>query len=285
MKANLATLTAEDLCTHCERAKLLQPAQQGLVDAIVALLDRDALRRQGVRLFEGASVTDDGLRCGPNGNLLEPWTTGQPLEAWEALAAASVIPLEWVQAPARRFLERWPWFNETAKEHPPTVLGCLQVAADTHGILAAESLTREVQAGLLGWGRSWAPQTMVWTVGAWRTAGFGNREGLRFLTQQLPRLPSERELGDLLARAATVNPNAVRRAYAQDVAGAARWEHAVRSGATVQGGAHDGKPFASLPNPYAPLLALWGLGYALLGLDRHHRAMLYAPVPAGSSEP
>lgn len=75
--------------------------------------------------------------------------------AWEALATAGVIPLEWVDDPARAFVDvarladgrprvplvaAWPF----VRSHPPTVAAAVALASDPRAVATAEAIAREL---------------------------------------------------------------------------------------------------------------------------------------------
>jgi hypothetical protein len=67
--------------------------------------------------------------------------------AWESLAAADLIPMEWVHHEARSYVVDSP-SGSRIYYFPPTVELCVLLAADAPAVRAAELIARETQRGL-----------------------------------------------------------------------------------------------------------------------------------------
>jgi hypothetical protein len=197
-------------------------------------------------------------------------------EAWEAMAARGLIPMEWVGAAERGFLasratREEPW--------PPGVRFAVTLASDPQGIATAEVLAREVAARLAPWGLA-SPARVVWRVmrdpraprEVW-PASLSNAMRL------LPDHPTVRTALEALSRGTSRRPGhdwpdalydarTVVRAAATWSALAARGDRAPAwpSDALSPDPRPDdleGRPFATLPDPFEPLLILWASGYLL----------------------
>lgn len=62
--------------------------------------------------------------------------------AWEALAAAGLIPMEWIHHPSRSYVVNAPGGMRRAY-YPPTVEFCVLLAADADAVRTAELIARE----------------------------------------------------------------------------------------------------------------------------------------------
>lgn len=62
--------------------------------------------------------------------------------AWEALASAELIPMEWIHHPSRSYIVHAPGGSRRAY-YPPTVEFCSLLAADAAAVQTAEEIARE----------------------------------------------------------------------------------------------------------------------------------------------
>lgn len=98
--------------------------------------------------------------------------TRDPAEAWEALAARGLIPVDRVDDPRRSFVAEPPRGAKLQvrpggaaySARPPDVATAALLAADPEGVARAESLAWELAARLRPWGV--APATVAWRVAA-----------------------------------------------------------------------------------------------------------------------
>lgn len=92
-------------------------------------------------------------------------------EAWEAMIARALLPLDYVDDPLRRFArwERPEAGGEPApgprEALPPTRAACVAIASDARAVATAEALGREVALRLAPWGVRAGP-AVTWLVGA-----------------------------------------------------------------------------------------------------------------------
>jgi hypothetical protein len=187
--------------------------------------------------------------------------------AWEALAASGVIPLAWVGDPGRLFacldcggigtIDDETFHAPAA--HPWSVETAVAFAADPAGVLRAEALAREVVARLAPWGVP-QPARVVWRVGAPRDAT---------PAALAPPMDAAWRAWSAVPRAARLArvpqgslPDGVWGLVDSQFVAAQQWAAcaAVDGGTVLRG---EPVRFADLPDPFAPLVALWETGYAL----------------------
>lgn len=202
--------------------------------------------------------------------------------AWEACAAASLIPTSWVDDALRTFgasTSGWP--------HPPTLSGVVALAADADGAAQAEAFLEQHRAAAAPWQSGGEPTwgaEVRWWVG--RTVPRGSWSGLVFRPASIATLhalevagapggaPTEGRMAEVtravrVARLAdsmgeAPAPNALWSLLSSCLVEHARWRAACDAGLSVlghHGPAVKGVRFADLPDPYAPLLALWSTGF------------------------
>ena len=184
--------------------------------------------------------------------------------AWLTLVARGALPASWLDDPRRRFVHdpsnetRDPAFVPRGP-HPDRVEGCMLIAADVPGVLAAEAAARTLAERLAIWG---APsfEFALWWILSRRRYGRattdtrpGGHYALLFAMNALSR-----SLGD------TPHP---RRLFGE----AARWSELWRAQAAADAriAADDrtraaGLAFAALPDPFEPLAAIEENGYGSL---------------------
>lgn len=215
--------------------------------------------------------------------------------AWEALATHELIPASWIDAPDRAFSvdvprhavchcarPREPDDHVGAQAHPRTRAGCVALAADVPGVLAAEALARECAGRLALWGVAVAAEVR------WREVDVR--------TQSPPWFFHAPECFTRLARAFAHHGKAFHwgedallagRPGTDDVADAWRASYAtcVNLRGVFRGLASDGarvrparatplphavanKRFRDLPNPFEPAVDIWERGYVLIAIHR-----------------
>lgn len=251
---------------------VLRPARARLVDAVACVMG-DELPALGDWLQDPLAAL---LAASPL----------SPAEAWEALAARGVIPLEWVTAwdtespcpHGRHDLLRNHWRTDApctacyvaraprrifrgdegsaAGAHPPTVAACVALAADAANVLAAEALAREAVARLALWGAP-QPARVEWRVGAWDVG-----RSVWALRSAVYALPWRDDLIKYSNRSAfeivfDAPPPLATLGERNTPPWALRWIRAHHAGyaATVIANAP--------PNPWTPVLDLFATGYAL----------------------
>lgn len=219
-----------------------------------------------------------------------------PRACWEALAARSVIPADWVDTPTRRFealvdFGRWQGGDPDAlprgwvgppnlrmyglrqelfafAAHPPTLPAVVTFAADPAGVAAAEVIAVELSARLAPWGVtptrqfSWAfVEPSTWRKREWAFSLIC--DALRSAERAANQVESDPD-----ARTARSPEEAEWEWLSR---GHRRWQRAVREGWRVpslrSSAKHNvppqlyGVPFAALPEPFVPYLALRLTGY------------------------
>jgi hypothetical protein len=248
---------------------VLQPARPHLAAALACVTDATAVELAGIarrRVVVGTTCVDvDGARA-------FDLVITDPAEAWEALATRGVIPDAWAGDARRAFActceKGWRYDTYTGPKigslchdcrgltsvgplaHPAGIAACVALASDTPGILAAEALAREIVARLATWNAP-RPQATVWRVidpKAWRQPRI-NSVGLACarvmdrsdLRERKGEVFYEQLGGGLLERDTAASQRA------HDASYAIVWDE-------------QGWPEA---NPFAPLVELFALGYAL----------------------
>lgn len=231
-------------------------------------------------------------------------------QLWETYVARGVIPASWAEDPARRFLrgsarvdarsklERL--FDGALEEARPGFLEAVILAADPHGMVAAEELARQVISALAPWGAP-APARVLWRFteidatqrtrshesfpgGQWAsfcaTHALGGRRGF---TAEQERLRAS-IVGDDRADALRWEGAAV-----VDFVHWRRWVAASRLGLRVTAPEYVADPcvralrgrlFAELPDPFTPLVDLWWRGYGLEAVGQDAVVLLAARAPA-----
>ncbi|MFO0558956.1 MAG: hypothetical protein U0269_13135 [Polyangiales bacterium] len=215
-----------------------------------------------------------------------------PAEAWEALAARSVIPLSWLAHPTRQIVAdgvkcprcRDPFIGHSKRcpvaSTPATVRAAVALAADPDAVEAVEALALEAFARMRPTAEK--PRRIVWRVvgSDAPTVLYTKRPGAHLA----PSIHKELLVaGDALAKAtglvtqwgrpadirtmnygANTDQQLARRGYASNHFALAM---AFRTDALHQWAwdAHARK--RALPNPFTPLCEAWMLGYAIDGVD------------------
>lgn len=189
--------------------------------------------------------------------------------AWEALATRGVIPLDWVDAPARRFYRGMSGGGPSA--FPQNVECCVAFAASVPTVLRAEALAHEAAARLDVVGLA-PPSHTLWRIDTSPPTVVA--KPIDPLVRALVALPwadgeVDREPGRA-SYAAHVTPRDVLRAESL-------WDAAARRGWTLSLRAR-GVPLDASRNPFTPLCDLWQLGYVPVSLLAG-RAFLFASRP------
>lgn len=178
-------------------------------------------------------------------------------EAWEHLCVRGLVPEHWIDDSARIFLDA----KGNTLPHPPTARACRAFADDVAGVQTAEALAAEVCARLASWGMPpaarvrWRVVDMHWQArplsGATPFRDACDAAELALLERDVT--PSRSELMEALV--CSSNPSAKEARY--DAARAAMWAQAVPLD----------RALAAKPDPFAPALSIWGLGYAFEAAD------------------
>ncbi|AFE04863.1 hypothetical protein COCOR_02846 [Corallococcus coralloides DSM 2259] len=197
--------------------------------------------------------------------------------AWRELAARGVIPQGFIENDRRRFVMTAEFVQAALARGappileddrtPPTLRMALTLAADPTGVLAAESATEVLYSHLKPWGAR--------EVTRFRWLGvedFALRDvslGVAFNAVLDAVAVSLEEHGVDWDTLLPLSPPDVSYPYLKSIKGYLGWGLAVREGLEVSGASWPlrtvlGRPFAELPNPFEPLLALWKTGYVLL---------------------
>jgi hypothetical protein len=212
-------------------------------------------------------------------------TCADARELWERLAARSVIDPAWLDDPRREFCVVEPdllgsYVNgRRAVTSTPSMVAAITLGADAEGVVTAESLAREIAAGLASW-RGHQPDRVCWWVPSrvTSTAASARREISPIVTRS-PTLRAYYALTIAQTRtsrsAARVDLTKVSRAaraarcslglaqqLATDLESQRQWQIAVEDGWR-----YNGVEFARLSCPFRALLALWERGYVLVDID------------------
>ncbi|MDP3277355.1 MAG: hypothetical protein Q8Q09_19360 [Deltaproteobacteria bacterium] len=253
----------------------LRPTLGGLATALSVLCEESVTRVREV-LAAGPvrwDWRDDSLEI-----VSSVGTIGASLgadEAWEILGGRGCVPVGWVGD------GRWG-----SAGAPEDLRACVTLAADVPGVVLAESLARECLARA----RPWMAQEVTqwrWSVvdaSRWvckRPVGLSEAlQGMVARTAAVHSVPLA-EAAQSVESVESGHAWWVQAAAESSLAGA--WAALSACGATVVLGARAGERvqgFAALRDPMEPLLALWGTGYALGGIDGHC-ATLVAPRIGG----
>jgi len=149
---------------------------------------------------------------------------------------------------------------------PPTCVACVALAADPDGICAAEARVADLARALAPWGAG-EPARVIWRV------------------RELPcaTAPVPLRLAAAGASISTRRPGMPATSIGSDAERRAAWRRAVGEDARVlpragKGTWPTGASFASLPDPFAALDALEGLGYTLEDLTDHDAVVCAPPA-------
>ncbi len=220
-----------------------------------------------------------------------------PAAAWAALVGEGLIPRGWAVGDGRGFAspcnacgggsaER-VMFCESCRgrawvvlPYPPTVSACVALAAGAEGVAWAEALARAAVHELSPWGCP-TPAQLVWQVGEGavpgpEVLGVGTIMAALASTGVVASMDAEDE-GDRAARAVlgdqAFEGASRRHQLANYCYAAALWRAACATGARVHvaegldtdlvSPAVVSRLYAEIPDPFAPLLGVWSLGYAL----------------------
>ncbi len=147
---------------------------------------------------------------------------------------------------------------------PPTCVACVALAADPDGVCAAEAGVVDLARALAPWGAR-EPALVIWRVHGQSCAG----------------APVPLRLAAAGASISTRRPGMPATSIGSDAERRAAWRRAVGEDARVRpragrGTWPTGAAFAALPDPFAALDVLGGLGYTLEALT-DHGAVVCAP--------
>ena len=198
--------------------------------------------------------------------------------AWEALIARSLVP-----APSSPYDPgayrghgslghgtEWQPLTHTSESRPtpPTIDDAVALASDPEGISRASRLAAEFLARVRPWRREERPEDAPQRV--WRVLKLPASEGLAaddalagLYDEMLARIPSgtwSRSVAQAAQRACGHVTGAVAQRFSVDVVWAMRWQMLVARDLRQ---AVTGLPYAEMPDPTGPRMAVWGLGYAI----------------------
>jgi len=154
-------------------------------------------------------------------------------------------------------------------EAPPTCVACVALAADPDGVCAAEARAVDLARALAPWGAR-EPERVIWRVRDQPDPA-------------APAAPVPLRLAAAGASMSTRRPGMPGASIGSDAARRAAWRRAIDEDARVQPRTGDGMwptgaAFASLPDPFAALDALDGLGYTLEELTDHDAVVCAPPA-------
>ncbi|WP_164013087.1 hypothetical protein [Pyxidicoccus trucidator] len=246
--------------------------------------------------------------------LIEVRGTKDAGAAWDRLLGRGLLPASWAE-PGRcvfrvpRIPTRGRNSEYREQPRPRSTEAVAWVAASAEVMLAVEALAWEVAEALVPWGQS-LPRRLVWHVLPRRKLKQFElrREGTLCHAMAMldahtgkaaPRTPGApastvARLSRLRAR------DAARRVFTQDVSIYEHWARAVAAGALVPRGPYHaqyrrvgmeyvrfpfslpealvGRPYAELPDPCSPLMAIWDAG-CMLGWMSDDALVLHLPPP------
>lgn len=204
-------------------------------------------------------------------------------ELWERLAARGLIDVSWIEDPRREFGLVTPDSSgsyrerrRTVSSEAPSMAAAITLAADVEGVTTAESLAREVAAGLASW-RGHQPDRVRWWIARDEAAG-----AVGELSPIVTRSPTVRAYWALsvantgrsrrVERIASAQVNLAATAarcsiglaqqLATDIESQREWQIAVEDRWQ-----YNRVEFARLTCPFRALLALWERGYVLVDID------------------
>lgn len=210
-----------------------------------------------------------------------------PRELWERLAARGLIDAAWLEDPRREFEVVEPDLSGRYRDgrrkvtsEAPSMAAAITLAADVEGVTTAESLAREIAAGLASW-RGHQPDRVRWWIARDErpsTASSASGE----LSPIVTRSPTVRAywaltIGELggsrrgaridsaqvsLAATAARCSLALAQELATDIESQRQWQIAVEDGWR-----YNRVEFSRLSCPFRALLALWERGYILVDID------------------
>jgi hypothetical protein len=213
-------------------------------------------------------------------------------EAWEVLAARSLIPMAWAGDESRSFRaearDRWGRMRRATVTSPPDVRSAIALATDPDGVLAAERLAREFASSLRAWDQR-EPSHFEWAVldrrgmldvyrGPWPSQLERALRKIRLSTAERAWAEGRAATAANVEWSDSYVPAGLREALSL----AEFWRVMVEVDARFPvvdpvPEAWQGERVAAVPCALAALLGLWGLGYALVSFDGE-RAQLAAPM-------
>ena len=192
---------------------------------------------------------------------------GSAAEAWRQLVGSGALPAGWLDDPGRRFVhERSSESRDPVCEphgaQPDRLDHCALIAADVPGVAAAEAAARLLAERLRPWGAPPFAFVLWWFLphGRLHTATHDTRPGVHYAL-----MFAVNALVDTLRARHTSLPAHLLLDHAAQWS--ALWRDQAAAGAVVPPHARlptAGMPFAALPDPFEPLAALEGTGYATL---------------------
>lgn len=227
------------------------------------------------------------------------------LSALEALASRGLLPPEWVGDPSRRFRTGARAIEPLKSTH------AVALAADLEGVVTAEELAREYIRRLRYFGGpTRVPGVTLWTFRTLQLYARSRRTESAFFGRRYAQLgePLLTALGwdDPVAASLPRGRSVVRRCSLggwsieetsvlhEDIRQYGRLATARVRGLSLTTPVvadrwwtlpaplvHrvERRPFAALPDPFEPLLALWRLGYALGNFDAQQCELVAPPCP------
>ena len=219
-----------------------------------------------------------------------------PGEALELLAARELIPMSWPVGTERGFARgscatcgrvqehtsRCPHKDRSLAElivrAPPHLASVVTLASDPEGVSTAEALAREAVARWEPWS-GMRPKRVCWAIGS-ILGKETDHPGPRG-----PWMAARRaaEIAGSYAPVAAFDKRVTGRAqqFSDAFYGSQEWSYAASRRLAVQPGPKTPEPlvgrrFAELPDPFAPALAIWALGYRI-ALVEPACVVLFAP--------
>ncbi len=213
-------------------------------------------------------------------------TCADARELWERLVARELIDASWLEDPRREFeviesdlSRRYPIDRSTVTSEVASMEAAITLGADAEGVTTAESLAREIAAGLASW-RGHQPDRVRWWVAsdvASKAAGAAGE-----LSPLVTRSPTLRayyalaiaetgqsrrtariDVAQVSAAAAAARCSlGLAQQLATDLESQRQWQIAVEDGWR-----YNRVEFSRLSCPFRALLALWERGYVLVDID------------------
>lgn len=256
-------------------------AALGVATGIPDDLVREALAAPAWRWHVARNHSGLAWRAtGHDGAACERWAPGArrrpatPRALWEALATRGVIPDAWVSGDAKRFYG--------GGLGPPTMEAAVALAADPEGIAICEDLAREAARRLAPWLERRTPRRVRWWMldaiprisifwedtEVYGPGGEAVGRAMWAATDAVGgafgyRRPAWTAAGAAVAEGAPAQDEIVG-GVASIVSAAGHWRAAVAAGAVSR--VTPPIAFASCPDPFEPLLAIWARGYGLFDI-------------------
>lgn len=284
-------VTVRDTCTKVEAALARNPSYFQIVLSTIAGVIKEwsddpetsgvvrALVEKAVAAMRGQPFEVGAAE--PNLEALIP-----KVMAPAASAGGRLVPASWrmfageaVQGAPQGPVLVQPWGKRILTPEPPNEFVRRAVDADPEGIAAAETLAREVCRRCAPWGIDEIPATIVWHMETEpRVATYVDTNPFRAMFDQaLSLVPARLTLGETEVTYDRHHPPPERwklpwqRAARYDLIRANAWGDAVRNDKRVLARvpvAAQGLRYAVLDDPFAPLMEIWALGYALAAVTQ-----------------